>query len=234
MRAANARPLFGWLVLWLLLRPGPARAEIAIEDSLEWLCAQAQRVVTGRVKAVQAVDPSRAGPDAAGAQKAPGKSRDLVLFLVQVSQTLKGAPLPAEVCIGSRTLRADGLQQQAAQGVELIFFLDETAQATSYQGRVCNLWPLRTSDGVAALIPLAAPGRRALQASTFQVLGDRAAIVSACQKTVARLAQRPGPLEQGLLEVPFGTPVHGALYGGSACYLNVPRALFPAAKASLR
>lgn len=218
---------FRWIALAPgLLWPGAARAEIAIEDSIEWLCARADRVLVGRVTSLQ--------PATATA----GKSRGLALLAVQPSATLKGPPAPA-VCVGVRDEPSAPLERAAAQGTELLFFLSETVQATSYKGLTCNLWPLRDSNAGAWVVPLASPGRRLLSAASAQVLKERGAILTACQQALVRLPPEQRAVaapesEHALLEVRPGTPVYEVLYGGSACYLGVPRRLFPAARPSLR
>lgn len=223
------------VLLVLLLAPAQARAEIALANSLEWLCAAADRVLLGRITSVQAVDPAMNGAAGKG-RPAQGKDEGLVLYTVQVSQTLKGADPQATRCVGQRGVPAAELARLAAAGAPLLFFLTETIQATSYQGRTCNLWPLAAGDDRPALIPLAAPGKRLLRASDFQVQAGGEPLLAAVRQTLARLPPRK-PLEEparGLLAVPFSSPVHAALYGGSTVYLYVPRALFPQARESLR
>lgn len=243
----------------LLLSTGAARAEIAVEDSLEWLCARADRVIVGRVKVVQAAGQGRgaegangasdkagaakaAGADgaagAAGKAAAAGKSDGLVLFTVQATATLKGKPQPA-YCVGLREQPSAPLKQAADKGAEVLLLLSETVQATSYQGLTCNLWPLRDPNYGPWMVPLDDPGRRLLGAASLQVLRDRGAILGACQQALARLPQEQRAAaapegERALLEAPPGTPVYQALYGGSAVYLQVPRRLFPRARATFR
>jgi hypothetical protein len=136
-------------------------------------------------------------------------------------------------------VRQGGLRDAATlrrQGIELIFFLGETVQATSFEGRVCNLWPLRGGDALPAIVRLDQPGQRLLAAGGFKVLGTRADVVAAVRTAARGLpAPRAGQAapEQRFLEVPFNTAVHRALYSGSACYLIVPAALFPRARPRL-
>jgi len=228
MRRTFSRPLAtaaAALLALLAALPTPARAEIAIGESLEWLTASATRVLTGRIVAQRDVDP-----------RATGKNADLQLLTVQVTGTLRGPASGPKVCVA---VRQGGLKDAATlrqQGVELILFLGETVQATSFEGRVCNLWPLRGGDALPAIVRLDQPGKRLLAAGGFKVLGQRAAIVAAVQTAARGLpAPKAGQAAppQRFLEVPPGTEVYRVLYGGSTCYLIVPAALFPQARPKL-
>ena len=200
--------------------------EVAIGESVEWLTAISTRVLVGRVLSVKPIDPA-----------ATGKNADLQLLTVAVTDTLRGASPGARACVA---VRQGGLRDAPVlrqQGTELVLFLQESIQTTSFEGRVCNLWPVRGGDALPAIVPLAAPGKRLLGAARFEVLGTRAAAIAAIRAAAKGLpAPRAGLAKEPprhFLEVPPGTPVYQALYGGSAVYLMVPRELFPKARPRL-
>jgi hypothetical protein len=227
-RRSRARLPRALLLLAVALVAGPrlARAEIALAESIEWLAASADRVVVGRIVSFKGADP--------GAQ---GKNRGLALATVRVAETLKGAGDKDALCVGLRDVderRADGWRKD---GTDLIFFLGTSIQATSFERRVCNHWPLRGGDALPFVVPLEKPGNRLLGATTFKVLKQRGAILAAARDALRRLAAAAGSppraAKRYFLEVPFESEVHKVLYSGSACYLYVPDLIFPKAKPKL-
>jgi hypothetical protein len=211
------------LLLVLVLPPSLARAEINVAPSVEWLSAEAARIVVGKI-----VSLSPARPDAAG------KLTALSLATVEVTETLKGRHEP-KLCVGLRHLDPRQLERQRAARVELLLFLGQSVQATSYEKRVCNHWPLRDGAGP-LLVPIGSPGSKLLSAGSFKVLRQRVEILAACKETLRRLAARKAPPalpRKHLLEVPFQSEAHKVLYSGSSCYLEVPDLLFPKARPSL-
>jgi hypothetical protein len=117
-----------------------------------------------------------------------------------------------------------------------VLFLTASVQATSFEGRACNHWPLSGGDALPFVVPLETPGTRLLSAATFKVLKQRADILAASRDAVRRLAAAGSPPKAArcyFLEAPTGSEVHKVLYGGSACYLHVPDLIFPKAKDEL-
>lgn len=228
------------LVSLLGASPPRARAEIAIGESVEWLTASAKWVLVGRITSVRDVDP-----------RGQGKNADLQLLAVQVTGVLKGPLALGKVCVAVRQSGLKDAQVLRQKRTELVFFLGQTVQATSFEGLTCNLWPLRGGDALPAILPLDSPGKRLLSASSWKVLRRRADVLQAVRDTARRLAStRAGagagaaksgstglgvtmPLAKHYLEVPFSSEVHQVLYGGSACYLIVPQSLFPKARPRL-
>ncbi|HEY3354204.1 MAG TPA: hypothetical protein VGQ83_13205, partial [Polyangia bacterium] len=140
---------------------------------------------------------------------------------------------------GLRDVDPKRFEAHRQQGAELLFFLERTVQATSFEGRVCHHWPLRGGDALPFVVPLAAPGTKLLSAATFKVLKERREILAACRDTVRKLAAAaassspPKAPKHYFLEVPPDSEAYKVLYGGSACYLYVPDVLFPRARPSL-
>ena len=215
------------LVVVVAASAGEARAEVNVGDSVEWLSTAAARVVVGKVVSLRAAVPG-----------AEGKNRGLTLLTVQVAETIRGAPAAERLCVGVRDVAVPEYEQHRRDGTELLFFLGTSIQATSFEGRVCNHWPLRGGDARPYVVPLARPGTRMLAAGTFKVLKQRAEILALSRDTVRRLtaaARNPKakPPRRFLVEVPPDSEVYKVLYSGSACYLHVPDVLFPTAKEKL-
>jgi hypothetical protein len=210
----------------LAAAPRGAHAEVAIGESLEWLAASADRVVVGRIVSLKGADP--------GAQ---GKNRGLALATVRVAQTLKGGAPADALCVGLRDVDEGRFAAHRKDGTDLVFFLGSSIQATSFEGRVCNHWPLRGGDAVPFVVPLDKPGTRLLGATSFTVLKHRGEILAATRDALRRLAAAAGSPPKAarrvFLEVPFDTEVHKVLYSGSTCYLHVPDLLFPKARPKL-
>lgn len=209
-----------------LVSSRPARAEINLTESLELLVAQSDWILTGRISKLAPVDAA-----------ARGKSAGLSLFLLEPSETIKRPgreAARAAVCVGVRDVDPALLETYQKQRTELILFLSQSVQATTFEKTVCDLWPLREQGtSLPYLVPVSSPGNRLLSASTFKVLKDRASIVAACSAVLKRLpaTDKRGALPKPVwLEVPFDSEVHQVLYSGSACYLYVPDGLFPQAR----
>jgi hypothetical protein len=203
---------YGTQVMWwaVLATAAPARAEIAIADSVEWLCARADVVAVGRLVEV------------AGPPNQLGKNRDLVSLTLRPSLVAKGAP--GVVRFSVRTADPAALREHRDRGTVMVAFLHRTPAAYVRGGAVYDLWPLREGH-VSWLLPLDAPGL--LLADGFRRVGGA--------EDVARACRAAGSAKDAhLLEIPFGSEAHGAVYGGSACFLRVPPGLFPAAKPGLR
>ncbi len=198
----------------VLTTAAPARAEIAIADSVEWLCASADVVVVGRLTEV--VGPPQ-GEDL-------GKNRDLVSMTLQPEVVAKGAP--GAVHLSVRAPDSVALRQHRDRGTVMVAFLRRTIQSYMRGGAVYDLWPVRAEGSqVQMLLPL--EGSALLLADGFRRARTADDIARAC--AAAKAAKVPH-----FLEIPFETEAHGAVYGGSACFLRVPPGVFPAAKPGLR
>jgi hypothetical protein len=150
-----------------------------------------------------------------------------------VAETVKGAGAGDALCVGLRDVDEQRFEAWRQGGTDLVLFLTASIQATSFEGRVCNHWPLSGGDALPFVVPLDKPGNRVLSASTFTVLKQRAESLAASRDAVRRLAAAGSPpkaAKRYFLEVPFGSEAHKVLYGGSACYLYVPDLIFPKAK----
>lgn len=234
MYARRMRSLW-WLCVFslslLIAAPRSSRAEINMSESLELLVTKADWIVAGRITKLSPADPA-----------ARGKNSDLTLVIVQPTETVKAptreAPRPA-VCIGVRGFAAATLAEYQKQGTELLFFLEQTIQATSYEKVLCDLWPIRNQGSSQPyIVSLSNPGKQLLSATTFKVLKDRATILAACKDTMKRFPwpdkRKPDDGPQAVfLELPFESEAFQALYSGSACFLYVPEGMFPKAKRTL-
>lgn len=220
----RASPLRTVIIALVLLFPQGARAEINVEKSVEWLCAQATIVARGTIIRIK---------DSSG----PGKSRHLISMTFKVREALKGAAGQKLLYLSARHPKVKAFNKHLNK-TELLLFLWRTKQGYGLDGHSYHLWPLRNQAGKQLLVDLASPGQAILSATRFKVLKDRRTILAACRQTLKRLARRGGArgraAQRRLLEVPAHSTVHRALYRGSTCFLVVPGRLFPKARQRLR
>ena len=198
----RASTLFAWLVAaCLLLRARPAAAEINAADSLEWMTADAELVVRGRVTAVT----SRPGPG----------SVVWYVATIGVTEVVKGKA-PRRVTVAIRELGRDDPRVWMAKRQDRLWFLVAGARRAD-EDRDYRRAPfaLRPGDG-ASLLLAAAGGDRAYTAS-FAVL-DRADDLLA----VARAAASSTATRAHHVDVPYDAPAFQALYAGSSVWLWVP------------
>jgi hypothetical protein len=205
---------YGTQVMWwaVLATAAPARAEIAIADSVEWLCARADVVAVGRLTEV------------VGPSEGLGKNEDLVSLTLQPEVTAKGGPGPVHFSV--RMPDSTALRQHRDRGTVMVAFLHRTPAAYMRDGVVHDLWPLR-AEGSDAQLLLPLDGSGLLLADGFRRARTAADVARAC-------AEAPAAKVPYFLEIPFDSEAHAAVYGGSSCFLRVPPAMFPAAKPDLR
>ena len=202
---------------WISL-PVQAEERMPAEKSLEWLCFEAELVVTGTLTAVN---------DLAG----PGKNRSLRNVTVRVGEVIKG-PSSLENCfVSTRHLEIPTLERYRKEGIRLLFFLRRTIQSYSYESRTYDLWPLFLEDGSVAAFDLSRPDGRLVGARSFEVLQSEKRIRALCRQTIAHLdaLRKRHPQERVqkmLLEVPADRE---DLRGRKISYLLVPARLLPPA-----
>jgi hypothetical protein len=205
-----------------LAAPATAQAEINVQHSLEWHCARAELVVRGRVTRIRN-------------RNSGGKGRYLISMTFKVSESLKGAAGQKVLYLSARHPDFTAFKRRVDK-VDLLLFLRRTKQGYNLDGQSYHLWPLRRQGGEQLLVNLAAPGKTMLSATRLKVLGKPRTILTACKATLRKLAGRgkkAGAPQRRFLDVPHNTPVHRALYQGSACYLVVPERLFTGARKKL-
>lgn len=189
------------LAVLLILVPATAAAEINMADSIEWITADSDLVVRGKVTAVS----KRRGPG------------DVVWFDVTfgVAETLKGAPRRS-VKLAVRHLHGATPADWRAKKRELLLFLVDSARRTADDRDYAKApFALRPRDGAAMIL---GPGGtdRAFTAA-FDVLDTRDPILAA-----VRVAATSTATKSHRLDVPFDAPAFSALYSGSAVWMTVP------------
>jgi hypothetical protein len=195
----------------LALAAVPARAEIQVADSLEWMTVASPVVLRGKVIGHRDV-------------KGPGSVvyRD---FTIRIEEAVKGRPAGKELVVRFRLFAPDpaGLAWQA-DGRSLLFFLTE-GRAADDKELAGKLVP---RDGLRSVIDLERP--TGAFTADMQLATTELAVLSVVRRyagwPAARGAGRPNVFtgQRGFLrlEVPFEAPIHGKLFGGSTCYLIVP------------
>lgn len=199
-------------VLILFLFAIPARAEITVASSVEWLTYSSDVIAVGKIVDVK-----------------PHKGPGAVVYddcTLGVTELIKSPAARNEIVFTFRRFERD--QSAVAwqrDGSELLVFLSlykDQAGDEHFDGALVptsQQFPL-------SLIKLAAPGKYVIDIS-FKVLKDRGAVLRA---THAALRMVKDYLEAGgaksikrhYLEVRPGVEAHESLYAGSSCYLYVP------------
>lgn len=227
----HAGPMrFATVLLLILTTAVPARAEINLHDSVEWLCARSVIVARGTLTAVSPEDPS-------GGE---GKSRDLVSLTFAPTQLFRGVqsattPL-APIHFSMRVPETVRLRAWMRDHTELVVFLRETIQSYRRDGKNYSLWPVReTGSQEQMLVALASPHVHLLSAGELDHATSPARLEAACKRAAdvtpeGRTTEPAGP---HFLEVPPESPAYGALYSGSTCYLYVPVGVFKRARPTL-
>lgn len=212
------------LILLALCMLAPAlKAKIAIANSIEWLTVDADHILTGKITAT-------------GTTTGKGNTA-LTLCTFEETGRLK-TKAGAEKKTWHFTIpdyQARGLEKLLNK--EVIVFLRETKEAFSHNGNNYYLWPLNAPLSESAIIDLSAPGTRALTARGLKILKEKKEILEHCEHALLKLEQhkntRPGEaseIKEARLDLPFENEIFNLLYSGSACYLIVPKFMFPEAK----
>lgn len=216
--------------LGALLLPSASRAEIAIAESTEWVLAQSDRVVMGKVVQIDPV--------------ADHDQKRFHVLKIAISKTLKGTHSERETVFLHSFIPRDCVTQWRDEGIPLIFCLiknDGKSVAASpdiFLGELPNdgksvtmspekfPWELR-NDGNNACVFLLGKSKHEWTGSAsvftrdFEVLKESDAILKFVEDTLA-FQRGKSILKAYSLDVPFDTPVHTALYSRSAVWLQVP------------
>jgi len=189
-----------------------AQAEINIVDSLEWMAMDAPLIVRGRVTEVKDT-------------KGPGDAtyRDVT---IAVDEVIKGKLGEKAVVVRLRLFTEDkaGLAWKES-GHSYLFFLRKGRAADDEA--LADRWVLR--DARQSAVDLDKPEKTYFADMTKAGKADD--ILKAVREYAKKESKFPEVDEPNYfkpqagylrLEVPFASEIHGELYGGSACYLNVP------------
>jgi hypothetical protein len=221
----NIRPMKKIFILLAMCVLAPAlKAKIAVAKSIEWLAVDADHILIGKI-----ISTSTA--------KGKGNSGQLTLCTFEESGRLKSTEaaekrtwhfaIPDYPAYGPEKL-PDG---------EVIVFLRETKEGFAHEGNSYNLWPLEAPRTEPAIIDLSAPGNRLMTARGFKTLKEKKEIIEHCEHALKKLEEykssqtdKVAEIKEARLEIPFETQVHELLYSRSACYLIVPKFMFPEAE----
>ncbi len=185
------------VLLLLCLISRTAAAEMIGADSLEWQTVDADVVVRGTVTAVTAT-------------RGPG---DVIWYdaTVRVTEAIKGKP-GATIRLGVRHLFGATPSDWLARRTDLLLFLvegkDRAAEDKHYARQAFALRPHS---------PAVELGATRIQTTALASLRSPDDVLRA-----ARHAARSAATRSHVIDVPMGTPAHGALYGGSSVSLVVP------------
>jgi hypothetical protein len=191
--------------------PAWGRAETAFGESIEWVLIDSDWAFSGKVVKVETV----MGEDRGRYEAAT----------VEVAKTFKGTPADRATFL-LRNYNGPAAKGWMDDGVPLMFFLVKRDRAKETKGLPGGFdWLLRDDGNSHSAVLLGKTNRtfpltvRALTRD-FNVLTDPDAILERLDKA----ARSPGAkdVRGHTLEVPGGTPVFKALYGGSAVMLTVP------------
>jgi hypothetical protein len=184
-----------------------ARAEINFGESIDWVIADSDRVVVGKLVKVENV----AGHE---------------VVTVDVSKTIRGKQEPKATFV-LRSYHGAIAKDWLDAGVPMLFFLRSREHAKDADKLPkCYDWQLRDDGNYPSAVILAkqqGDGSRSLNVFTrdFGMLTDSAAIlkyVEAYAKTIPADWKK----KKMLLDVPGDTKVFEKLWGGSAVFLSVP------------
>lgn len=183
-----------------MVAPRAAVAEINMADSVEWMTADADRVVRGQVAAVAI----RSGPGQAGWYD----------VTMQVAEALKGASA-AQVVVAIPQGAAEPLAWQAGHAELLLFLVDGKRRVTDDPAYGQAALALRRGERAAVVLDGASVGP--LFDRRFAVLDRRGPVLAAVRAAAASTATRAHRID-----LPFDAPAFQALYGGSAVWFYLP------------
>jgi hypothetical protein len=188
------RIAFGFIALVSLA--APARAEIAFGESIEWVTADADRVIVGRVIKVEMRDKQE-------------------VAVVEVSQTIRGKHEPTVKVFRHGKLGAKSKEWLDA-GAPVMFFLRSNASA----------WILRDDHNFPSVIVLGKTKREAPRSMDvftrdFGMLTEPDAILKHVE-AYAKSIPADWKKQHIMLDAPGSSAVFRKLWGGSTVLLKVP------------
>lgn len=185
----------------LLLLPGTALAEITVAQSVEWLVADADLVVRGRILSFERVVKD-------------GREFSWTVSLVRIDETLRGEA-GESIPVLSRDYWPVG---EPPKSGEFLLFLGRHGVGSRYPDFHAALE--RVPYAIRHAVRLDAPIEECTM--RMEILTDRDALLGAAREAASfsnRSTERPGSAR---MEVPPNAPAFASLYGGSAVYVIVP------------
>ncbi|HNW70344.1 MAG TPA: hypothetical protein PKI01_08075 [Bacteroidales bacterium] len=194
-------------------------SEINIGNSIEWLCADAGLIATGKLKSYTKVN----------------SDNNLWLCTFETEHLLKGPSLSPVIFTINNTTE-DSLKKYVLQQTNLLVFLKESKKQIKNKNIETPWFVLESCNSMPAFVNLGSPQQVLATAFTFSVLSDSKLILSICRSCLQKIAEyeiQGKTVFMNYLETPFQTEAFNLLYSGSKCYLAVPHFMFPESKEQL-
>jgi hypothetical protein len=196
-----------------------SHAEINIGNSIEWLCADAGIIASGKLKSYTKAS----------------TGNNLWLCTFETIDILKGTSAsPVDFTINY--IAEDSLKKYVSEQTPLFVFLKESEKPYKSKKIETSWYIMETCNSVPAFINLNTPQQTLVTAYTFSILSYSDLIVSVCRLCLKKIAEyevQGKTVFLNYLEIPFKTPAFSLLYSGSSCYLTVPDFMFPDSKEKL-
>lgn len=194
-------------------------SEINIGNSIEWLCADAGLIATGKLKSYTKAS----------------TGNNLWLCTFETNDILKGTSAsPVDFIINY--IAEDSLKKYVSEQTSMLIFLKENEKPYK-SNKIKTAWyMMETYNSIPAFINLVTPPQALITAFTFTTLTNRDLILSVCRLTLKKIAEyeiQGKTVFMNYLELPFQTEAFNLLYSGSSCYLTVPHFMFAESKEKL-
>jgi len=194
-------------------------SEINIGNSIEWLCADAGLIATGKLKSYSKAT----------------TGNNLWICTFETNEILKGTSAsPVDFIINY--IAEDSLKKYVSEQTTMLIFLKENEKPYK-SNKIKTAWYImETCNSMPAFINLLTPQHALVTANTFTVLNYRDLIISLCRLSLQKIAEyeiQGKSVFMNYLETPFQTEAFELLYAGSKCYLVVPDFMFPESKEQL-
>ncbi len=204
------------LSLLILLISVSCFPEINTGNSIEWLCADAGLIASGRLKNYTK---SSAG-------------NNLWLCTFETTGISKGTS-ESPVSFTINNIPEDSLKKYVEGQTPMLIFLKENEKPYKSKKFESPWYIMETVNAMPAFINLDTPQKALISAINFSVLADTDLIYAMCQhclKMIAEYEVRGKTVFMNYLKVPPQTAAYDILYSGNACYLTVPDFMFPDSK----
>jgi hypothetical protein len=200
------------LFIILALFAIPARAEIRVASSVEWLVHSSDIIAVGKIVDVKS-------------SKGPGA----VIYddcTLQVTELIKSPVARSEITFTFRRFEQDqSAVEWQRDDTEMLIFLSPSKDHGGEKHLDEALVPTSKQSPL-SLVNLSAPGKYIFDIN-FRILRTRADILRvtrAALQLISNYLQANGELsiKRYYLEVPGNAEAYQSLYAGSSCYLQVP------------
>jgi len=195
------------------------KAEINIGNSIEWLCADAGLIATGKMKSYSKAT----------------SGNNLWICTFETQEIFKGTTV-SPVSFTLNNINEDSLKKYVSEQTLLLVFLKENEKPYKKMKTETLWYAMETCNSVPAMINLFSPQQLLISAYSYSVLQTLEMIVSVCRMNLKKVAEyevQGHTVFMNYLLIPYQTPAYSILYSGSSCYLAVPDFMFPDSKEKL-